>query len=355
VPETGATAFAPEQPLLGPPPAPATTIASSGALRSVRATGYSNQRATVQDQMSPTSSAGGPLVSVVIPTFNRAGILARALESVAAQVFTDYEVVVVDDGSTDGTAEVLTTAVPNLRLVRYSQNLGAGAARNAGISASYGKQIAFLDSDDRWEPDKLARQVAALRHAPPDVLACTTGFYLYRNQRRTIVVPQLARGQFRREIRFGCTISPGSTLLVERKAFEELGLFDESIRRLEDWDWLLRYAERYDLEAISDPLAHVYQRKNVTALTTADAGSVIHAITQIGAKHDATIRARGTTAYLQFRSSLLVELAAVFYRSGHCFHACGYVLRSLLIYPFRNRAFFRAIFRAAVMMPRDRH
>jgi glycosyltransferase involved in cell wall biosynthesis len=305
--------------------------------------------------MSPTSSAGGPLVSVIIPTFNRAGTLARALESVAAQIFTDYEIVVVDDGSTDGTAEALTTAIPNLLLVRHSQNLGPGAARNAGISASHGKQIAFLDSDDRWEPDKLARQVAALRHVPSNVLACTTGFYLYRNQRRTIVVPQLAKGQFLREILFGCTISPGSTLLVERKAFEELGLFDDSVRRLEDWDWLLRYAERYDIESITDPLAHVYQHKSAAAPTNGDADAVIHAIGQIGAKHVATIRARGMTAYRQFRSSLFVELAAALYRKGHYFRACGYVLRSLLIYPFRNRAFFRAVFRAAVMMRRDRH
>jgi glycosyltransferase involved in cell wall biosynthesis len=305
--------------------------------------------------MNPTPSAGHPLVTVVIPTFNRAGTLARALESVAAQVFTDYEVVVVDDGSTDGTAEALSTRIPNLRLVRLARNLGAGAARNVGISASHGKQIAFLDSDDRWEPDKLARQVAALQHAPRNILACTTGFCLHRNQRRTIVVPRLARGQFRTEILFGCTISPGSTLLVERKAFEELGLFDESIRRLEDWDWLLRYAERYDLESVSDPLAHVYQWKDAAALTTAEAGAVVHAIGQIGAKHAATIRSRGTTAYRKFRSSLLVELAAVFYRRGHYFRACGYVLRSLLIYPFRNRAFFRTIFRAAVMMRHDRN
>jgi glycosyltransferase involved in cell wall biosynthesis len=305
--------------------------------------------------MNPTPSAGSPLVTVVIPTFNRAGTLARAMASVAAQVFTDYEVVVVDDGSTDGTAEALTTGIPNLRLVQLARNLGAGAARNAGILASYGKQIAFLDSDDRWEPDKLARQVAALQHTPPNILACTTGFYLHRNQRRTIVVRRLARGQFRTEILFGCTISPGSTLLVERKAFEELGLFDESIRRLEDWDWLLRYAERYDLESISDPLAHVYQGDSTAAQTRGDADAVIRAIGQIGAKHGATIRARGTTAYHQFRSSLLVELAAVLYRSGHYFRACGYVLRSLLIYPFRNRAFFRAMFRAAVTIPRNRN
>ena len=99
-----------------------------------------------------------PLVSVVIPAYNRAAYLAQAIDSVLAQTYTPLEIIVVDDGSTDDTAQLAASYLPRIQLIRQA-NAGAAAARNSGIAQSHGELIALLDSDDRWLPDKLARQV----------------------------------------------------------------------------------------------------------------------------------------------------------------------------------------------------
>ena len=106
-----------------------------------------------------------PLVSVIIPTYNRAALVAEALASVKAQTFRDFEIVVVDDGGTDGTWEALS-AGQEIRVLRHPRRRGVSAARNTGINAARGQWLAFLDSDDLWLPDKLARQMAYLTTRP---------------------------------------------------------------------------------------------------------------------------------------------------------------------------------------------
>lgn len=123
-----------------------------------------------------------PIVSVVIPTFNRGWILQAAVDSVLAQTFRDFELIVVDDGSTDDTAEILMSYGPALRVVRQG-NAGVSAARNAGIRSAKGALIAFLDSDDRWLPDKLGCQVDFF-NARPDAVICQTEEIWIRNGKR---------------------------------------------------------------------------------------------------------------------------------------------------------------------------
>ena len=177
--------------------------------------------------------------------FNRVGVVGRALDSVRAQTFEDYEIIVVDDGSTDGSADfVQSLGISKIRVIRCPENRGAAAARNLSVAAASGHYIAFLDSDDSWEPNKLALQVAALENAAPGFLACGTDFYLWHEGPRTLVRTGLTPAKFRKDILFGCSISPGSTLMVAREAFEKVGSFNELLRRLEDWDWLLRFRSR---------------------------------------------------------------------------------------------------------------
>ena len=262
-----------------------------------------------------------------------------------AQTFGDYEIVVVDDGSSDDTVLIVEAVrSEKLKVLRHRENRGTAAARNTGIQASRGRWIAFLDSDDSWKPEKLARQLAALDRADPRVKACASGYDLHKDGRELTISLELSSAQFRREILFGCTISPGTTLVIDRQVFSELGGFDERLRRLEDWDWLLRFSECYDVTFIAEPLADVYltTRKLLPKGNTAD--PVRDAIRDIGVKH--LPHMAPWTKKLQLRSSLLVEEAAALYRNDRLVAASLVVLAALIIYPARNASFFRTLWRS---------
>lgn len=291
------------------------------------------------------------MVSVIIPTFNRAGIIKRALDSVAAQNFKDFEVIVVDDGSTNDAAVVEKySGLMRIRLIRHPQNRGAAVARNTGIAAAAGRFIALLDSDDSWHPDKLACQVAALQGAAPDVRACATGYILHKGNRELTICPQPSPDRFKIEILFGCTISPGSTLLIDRPVFDQTGLFDENLSRLEDWDWLLRFAEAYEIMFVPKPLATVYASTWEEHSFANEADPVLQSIRRMTVKHLPQFRARGGLRLRQFRSTLFLESAARMYRKRQPLRAFGYVLASLWVYPFRNVAFFDTLWRSVMRL-----
>jgi len=110
-----------------------------------------------------------PTVSVIISTYNRAHLIGRAIQSVLNQTYQDFEVIVVDDGSTDNTEEIVKSFNdPRIRYIRHEKNKGAAAARNTGIKAARGKYIAFQDSDDEWLPEKLEKQMKVFENAPPE-------------------------------------------------------------------------------------------------------------------------------------------------------------------------------------------
>jgi glycosyltransferase involved in cell wall biosynthesis len=298
--------------------------------------------------MQAGTHLSSPAVSVIIPTYNRAGVIQRALDSVLAQTFQDWEIIVVDDGSTDDPATI-EKYCGQIRLIRHPQNRGAAAARNTGIAAAGGQFVAFLDSDDCWHPDKLANQMAALQQAAPNTRICATGYILHKGDRELTICPRPRPGRFRTEIAFGCAISPGTTLLIDRSVFDDVGLFDEKLRRLEDWDWLLRFAETYDIVFVPRPLATVYSHAWDDSAVPKEADTVLQAIRRISTKH--VPRFRGLRLR-QFRSTLFLETAARMYRKRRPARACYYVLASLAVYPFRNAAFVRSVWRSVLSLMR---
>jgi glycosyltransferase involved in cell wall biosynthesis len=287
------------------------------------------------------SDAAAPAVSVVVPVYNGEKTIERALVSILAQTFTDFEIIVIDDGSTDLTVEVISRKFgERVQLIKHPQNRGAAAARNTGIAAARGRWIAFLDSDDEWKAQKLARQLEVLENAGSQVKACAVGYQLHRNNRDITFNISLDRQPFRHEILFGCTISPGSTLVVERGVFDEIGVFDEALLRLEDWDWLLRFASRYEIAFVPVPLADIHLGERTHEK---DTNKVESALNRIRSKHLSRL---SVPAKMQLHSSLLVEKAALTYRAGHSGSAMFYVVAALTIYPFRNMAFFRMLWRS---------
>jgi glycosyltransferase involved in cell wall biosynthesis len=194
-----------------------------------------------------------PLVSVIIPTFNRGWIVKDAIESVLAQDFTDFELIAVDDGSTDNTSEILGEFESDIRVIRQT-NRGVSAARNRGIQASVGRWIAFLDSDDLWLPQKLSHQVDFFKsHA--DAMICQTEEQWIRNGVR--VNPKMRHHKFsglifERSLEL-CLVSP-SAVMIRKDLFNEVGLFDESLPACEDYDLWLRVSCRFPVYLIDTPL-----------------------------------------------------------------------------------------------------
>jgi GT2 family glycosyltransferase len=193
-----------------------------------------------------------PKVSVIIPTHNRRELVREAIASVLAQSFADFELIVVDDGSEDETAEV----VQEFAGVRYAwqPNRGVSAARNYGVSLSTGELIAFLDSDDVWQPQKLERQVRFFtKH--PDAQICQTEEIWLRNGVR--VNPhhkhRKAGGDiFARSLEL-CLVSP-SAVMMRRELFECIGGFDENLPACEDYDLWLRIAATLPVHLLDIPL-----------------------------------------------------------------------------------------------------
>lgn len=197
-----------------------------------------------------------PTISVIIPAYNRSATIARAVESALAQTFQDLEVIVVDDGSSDPTRDIVQ-GIPDerLKLIYHETNLGAAAARNTGMKASQAKYIAWLDSDDEWLPEKLQTQLDALQHAAPDQRACYTAYERIDKQVSQIYIPQHADYK---KIFLGCDQAPGSSLLFDRMLLDKVGYLDTNLRRYEDWDWLLRYCSTLRLLAVDRPLVRVH-------------------------------------------------------------------------------------------------
>lgn len=195
-------------------------------------------------------------VSVIICAYNRNASLVPAVASAIHQTLPPHEIIVVDDGSSP---EVRLPDYPNLKLIRHKTNRGASAARNTGIQHASGRYVAFLDSDDIWRPEKLERQVESLCGAGEDVCGIFSSYQYHRPEQALrggiIETPQVDDwlDYFCRGLRSG----PGSTLMVKRHVFEDIGGFDERFRRLEDWDWLLRAAKKFQFQSISDVLADV--------------------------------------------------------------------------------------------------
>src|SRR5574337_56068 len=203
-----------------------------------------------------------PAVSVVIPAYNAAWCIRRAVDSVLAQTFRDFELIVVDDGSTDDTAAILRSYGSTLRLVSQP-NGGMSSARNAGICAARGRYLAFLDSDDRWLPDKLARQVA-LMTAQPDLAFCAVTATLEDPDGNPIGAWACSRkteASVADVFASHATIAGGaSSVLARRDLVQALGGFDETLFGAEDTDLWIRLAAQGRFACIPEPLVVVLKR-----------------------------------------------------------------------------------------------
>tara|TARA_B100000519_G_scaffold107364_1_gene93040 strand:- start:164 stop:991 length:828 start_codon:yes stop_codon:yes gene_type:complete len=196
-------------------------------------------------------------ISVIIPTFNRKETLKRSIQSVAMQSYTPYEIIVIDDGSDDGTKEWLKDNFPNVKYI-YQMNSGVSSARNKGIKFARGDWIALLDSDDEWLPSKLKDQANEIELNPAAKFLHTNEIWI-RNGVRV--------NQMKKHKKYGgyifekcldmCRISP-SSVLIKKDIFDEIGMFDETLKVCEDYDLWLRFASKYPVHFLDQPLIKKY-------------------------------------------------------------------------------------------------
>jgi glycosyltransferase involved in cell wall biosynthesis len=274
-----------------------------------------------------------PSISVVIPVWNRAHVIGRAVASVVGQdlppgVDWSLQVLIVDDGSTDDLAGALRPFGAQVVHIRHERNAGAAAARNTGITAAQCDYLAFLDSDDLWLPGKLAEQIAFMR-AGGHAVSCTA-CELARPGRSSIQWPRYTGGLLTlADAVWGCYLSPGTTMVCEPRIFADVGLFDTTLQRHEDWDWLLRLTARYDVAYLPRPLAS----REPSAFTRHR--QTLDAIDGIRRKHLLEL-----PPHLQRRleAALALETAAVRYRQRDWRGAISGILKSLWLAPVGNDA-----------------
>ena len=222
-----------------------------------------------REAVGPLSRPDVPEVSVVIAAHNQAPWLGEAIASVRAQTFADWELVIVDDGSTDDTRDVALRTADDAR-VRYLHQPRAerSAARNRGIAETTGEFVAFLDGDDLWRPEKLARQVAALRAAPDAGLCYTVARFVDVDGRPLPLrkPPRPVSGRIFPTLMHGNVLILAS-VVVRRRALAEVGGFDERlpVYGCEDWDLWLRVARRFVVIAVDEELTLYRQHAANTA------------------------------------------------------------------------------------------
>ena len=196
-------------------------------------------------------------ISVIIPTYNRKKTLARAIQSVRNQSLSPFEILIIDDGSNDGTEGWVKENFQSIKYI-YQNNHGVSSARNIGIENAHGDWIAFLDSDDEWLPNKLYEQVKAIDSNPEMKFFHTNEIWI-RNGVRV--------NQMKKHKKYGgyifekcldiCRVSP-SSVLIQKEVFDNIGIFDESLRVCEDYDLWLRITSKYPVVFLDIPLIYKY-------------------------------------------------------------------------------------------------
>ena len=214
---------------------------------------------SIKNSTLPNSSCvvDSPKVSVIVPTYNRADRLKKALDSVFSQTYQDFELIVVDDGSTDKTSKVMES-FPKSQYLSIKKNSGVSNARNVGLASAKGELICFLDSDDLWNEKKIQIQAQWLENNKDSQLCYTDEIWI-RNGVRVNPMNRHRKysGDIFRHCLGLCIVSP-SSVMIRAKLFDEIGNFDESLPACEDYDLWLRIASKYAFHFIEEPLIIKY-------------------------------------------------------------------------------------------------
>lgn len=205
-------------------------------------------------------------ITVIIPAYNRAHCIGRAIDSVLKQMVLPNEILIIDDGSSDELQAVIEKySCSYLRLIRHDRNRGASQARNTGIEHAKSEYVAFLDSDDVWHSDKLDTQLAFMKEHK--LQACCTNFSVYRDnvlEEKRVYRPYSSVLLTEVDMAWGCFVSPGSTFVCKKELLLGIGGYDLNFLRFEDWDLLLRLSKEIHIGWLNVSLSDIYVEAHVS-------------------------------------------------------------------------------------------
>ncbi len=284
-----------------------------------------------------------PTVSVIVPTFNRAELIKTSVRSVLNQTYQDFEIIIIDDGSTDDTEKVVKNLNDDrIRYIRHERNKGAPAARNTGIRSARGKYLAFQDSDDEWMPEKLERQMAIFRGAVSDVGVVYSGFWKVKDNKRLYFPPPQIRKKegnvYKNLLEENFVAMPSA--VIKSECFKKAGMFDEELPRYQDWELFIRISKHYNFAFVSKPLLVAYHQHN-----------------GISSDKDALLRARKMILKKHFRGfekggrkllSKQYYLLGLSFSEKDDLKTCRkYFGKALMVYPLNVKCFFAILLSVA--------
>ena len=275
-----------------------------------------------------------PKVSVIIPTYNRAAALRKAIASVLSQTFQDFEVIVVDDASPDSTGDMVRSiGDQRIRYIRHQVNKGEGAARNTGILRAEGQYLAFLDDDDEWFSEKLRKQVALLDHSPLNVGLIYTGFRkidIATGSTLLDLVPS-KRGNILNDLLEENCIAT-TTVLVRRHCFDKAGLFEEGVAFGADYDMWIRISQDFEFDYIKELLVNYYIHGNNI---TRNYDAVIRGLElQLAKYHSLWITNRKTYSYR------FLSLGVLYCYTGNIKKGRTALCNAVKLYPLEVRHYY---------------
>lgn len=277
-------------------------------------------------------SKTNPKVTIILPTYNRAHLVSRAVTSVLNQTYQDFELIIVDDCSIDNTEEIIENFCKQdqrVICIKHSRNKGGNAARNTGIKAARAEYIAFQDSDDEWLPGKLEKQVELLENMSRDEAGVVyTAFWRIEGKDKTYNPGNIKNkeGNIQAELLKGNFITTPS-VLIKKECFEKAGLFDEDFPRLQDWEMWLRVAKYYHFKYINEPLLNSYYYADSIS---ANSQALIKALELIVTKYFTEIGKER-----KLLAKYYIDIATLFLKDGNMGKGRRYLIKSLTVDPFR--------------------
>lgn len=281
-----------------------------------------------------------PMISVVIPTYNRASLLKRAINSVLSQTFQNFELIIVDDGSTDNTKELVNAFIQKDSRIKYiwrENSGGPSKPRNLGIRNSRGKYISVLDSDDEILPEKLEKQVKKFETVSEDTGVVYSGFKcISKNEKykNKTIIPKL-KGNIFTKLLHGNFIG-NVTPLVKKECFQKSGLYDNNVSTGEDWDMWIRISKYYEFDFVPETLAiyHVHGKQ-----VSANFNDTIDGFKAILEKYKVDM-----SRYPAIHSENLIRIGIFYCINGDLKMGQDYFSKSIKIKPYQIKAYLNIFF-----------